>query len=622
MLISLTGCFPTSSNDDPKDPKDPIINDGKQDTTTIHSDPSQLPQDVDPTVNVSSSGIDSMFNLLIQRIQLLENVETPSQVYAIDFASLKRGFGTAVSKSSNDVKANIGFITASVLSVNSDPEIQKVVDSLEKFIDDFDEYYAYPDEPITEGTATEVILSKKRALSKKAVLSEGLLSKTYSKHGILSAGEVLLASSPKVIMAQTSQRPSFPRFLTASYIQNIIENSIVSRLNEIISSTQRLRDLATVSLPVTIDGETYEIDKGDILVLESAARAARAAFSLMLIYNYDILSPNGTNDMQWINTYLDAIQNGETNSSLTYKVSGDSLFKIYYSDQSAMIAPVIDVYTYNYNRPDFLSVRRQFHSAVYSDLKEIPILLKSALSSIKSEADNQDDDVFPAADIFDMTSEMSDLSAEMLDEGVSPGLAAKFQTPEAFMDFVSLLLTQPYTFNETIDGKAFSITVDISKIFTNPANSLKDYWPKYKIPTGNERYVSYNVYSSVSEGFEYSSIYIYENEGYDTVILNIPANLIKSRTPPQYQGGATVIQLTKPYNYSVYVDSIRTMMPVLYVDDNGKALNYMSLLGKDEITKEDINACFPYFNDYTMRGIFPEMATRQKWIDLVSVFAE
>jgi hypothetical protein len=48
----------------------------------------------------------------------------------------------------------------------------------------------------------------------------------------------------------------------------------------------------------------------------------------------------------------------------------------------------------------------------------------------------------------------------------------------------------------------------------------------------------------------------------------------------------------------------------------------MSLLGKDEITKEDINACFPYFNDYTMRGIFPEMATRQKWIDLVSVFAE
>jgi hypothetical protein len=248
--------------------------------------------------------------------------------------------------------------------------------------------------------------------------------------------------------------------------------------------------------------------------------------------------------------------------------------------------------------------------------------LQSALSSIKSETDNQDDDVFPAADIFDMTSEMSDLSAEMLDEGVSPGLAAKFQTPEAFMDFVSLLLTQPYTFNETIDEKSFSITVDISKIFTNPANSLKDYWPKYRIPTGNERYVSYNAYFDVSEGFENNSIYLYDNENYDTVILNIPANLIKSRTPPQYQGGATVIQLTKSYNYSVYVDSIRTIMPVLYVDDNGKALNYMSLLGKDEITKEDINTCFPYFNDYTMRGIFPEMITRQKWIDLVSRFAE
>ncbi|HEX2956914.1 MAG TPA: hypothetical protein VHO70_08775 [Chitinispirillaceae bacterium] len=458
-------------------------------------------------------------------------------------------------------------------------------------------------------------------MQKKTVINNSMLSKTYSRHGILSAGQALLVASPKVIAAQTGQKPSFPQFLTVSYIQNLIETLIVDRLNEVISSTQRLRNLAAVSLPVSIDDETYEIDMGDIMILESAARATRAAFSLMLIYNYDIYSPNGSNDMKWVRTVFDAIDNEESYSRMTYKLSGDSLYYNHYYDASRMMSPIMDIYTYNLKRDDFLSVRRQFHTAVYNDLKEIPVLLKAAVTSIKSETDNQDDDVFPAADIFDMTSEMSDVSAEMLEEGVSPGLAAKFQTPEAFMDFVSLLLTQPYTLDETIDGKKFSITVDISKLFTNPASSLKDYWPKYKIPAGNDRYVNYTMHHNYSEYQGSKFIYIYEDD-YDTVILDIPQSLIKSITPSQYEGGSTRIELTTPYVYSVYVDSTRSMMPIQYVDDAGKPIDYLSLLTDSEITVADIQKCFPYFNDYTMRGLFPQMITRQKWIDLVSTFIE
>jgi hypothetical protein len=342
---------------------------------------------------------------------------------------------------------------------------------------------------------------------------------------------------------------------------------------------------------------------------------------MMLIYNYDIYSPDGSNDMQWVNSYLDIIKNGDTYSSLTYKLSGDTLYETYYNDATPIMDPLMDVYSYNLKRADYLAVRRQFHSAVYNDLKEIPVLLKAAVTSIKSETDNQDDDVFPASGIFDMTADMSDLSAEMLEEGVSPGLAAKFQTPEALMDFVSLLLTQPYTLDETIDGKHFSITVDISKLFTNPPTSLKDYWPKYKVPTGNDRYLNYRVNDDVYNNVGSKYIYLYEN-GYDTVIVNIPESQILSMTPPQYEGGSTRIDLKTSYIYTAYIDSMRMMMPIQYVDDAGKPLDFFSLLYADKITVADIQRCFPYFNDYTMRGLFPQMTTRQKWIDLVSVFVE
>jgi hypothetical protein len=617
-LVSMTGCFPTGTGDDPADP---IINNKDQDTTTIHSDPKDLPRDTDPAANVTSSGVDSMFNLLIKRAQSLENVESKSDVYAIDFESLRRGFASAVVKSSNDVKANVGFITASVLSVNSDQRIQKVIDSLESFVNDCDDYFSNPEEPV-QGSAsqTNAVLSKRSALAKRTSLNSGVLSKAYIRHGIFAAGQALLMSSPKLVAAQTTKKPSFPRFLTASYIQETIETAIVSRLNEVISSTQRLRSLATINLPVSIDGENYEIDLGDILILESAARTARAAFSMMLIYNYDMYSPDGTNNMQWLDTYLDGY-NTKMHSSKTLMLSGDSLYQIYYYDASSMMSPLVDVYIYNLKRPEYLALRRPFHTAVYNDLKEIPVLLKAAITSIKSETDNQDDDVFPASGIFDMTADMSDLSAEMLEDGVSPGLAAKFQTPEALMDFVSLLLTQSYTFDETIDGKHFSITVDISKLFTNPANSLKDYWPKYKIPAGNDRYVNYRVsyYGSESSGSKY--IY-YTDTDYDTVIINIPTSRIKSITQPQYEGGSTEIELTTPYIYTSYVDSMRSMMAIQYVDDNGKPIDYMNLITEGEITVATIQKGFPYFNDYTMRGLFPQMTTRQKWIDLISVFVE
>ncbi len=604
-LFILPGCFPTQPDDGNDNPTDDPI------TITENDNPEDLPTDIDPTANTSDDGIDSMFNLLITRVREFENVEAPSDFYTLDFTSLKQGFGAAVKNSPNHVKANVGFIVASVLSVNGNKDLQKMIDSIEAYINDMDAYYE-------NETFSSPAVAKKKAAKKTIAVNPGLLSKTFAGHGLLSAGQMLFAETPKVLMAQTS-RPSFPRFLTMSYIQNMVETGVIPLLNEVIAATQRLRALDAMSLAVTIDDETAEIDAGDIMIFEAIIRSARAGFTMMCIYDYDLYSPDGSNDMRWIDDYIEDIDNMEYSSQITYSLNNDTLYETYYTDMTEATSKIMETYRYNISRSKFLSIRRNFHTAAYNDLKEIPVLIKSGLTSIKNEKDPQDDDLIPSADIFDLSSDMGDLTQEMLEAGFSSEFAGKFQSPEALMDFISLMLTQPYTFDETIDGIHLELTVDISKFFTNPATSLKEYWPKYKVLTGNDQYVTYEGYNYVDE-WPSSQFYVHEDD-YDVVTVTIPESLIDSIAAPSYTGGPKMYILKDEYSCTKTVDSIRMAVPYQMVDDDGNPINIYELMS-NEFTTQTLSEIFPYFNDYTFKGIFPEMKTRQTWIDFFSVFIE
>jgi hypothetical protein len=212
-LLLFGGCFPTDENNPTQNPIDPI----NIDSLPNHDNPTDLPTDINASANTSDAGIDSMFNLLITRTRQLDELNSQGDLYAIDFTSLRKGFGAAINRSPNHIKANVGFIVSSVLSINGNKEIQKIIDSIDVYVNDMDAYYSEPD-----------MLSKKKALSKAKSLKTGFLAKTYASHGLLSAGQALVAETPKILMAQTS-RPSFPRFLTLSYIQNTIESAVLPR---------------------------------------------------------------------------------------------------------------------------------------------------------------------------------------------------------------------------------------------------------------------------------------------------------------------------------------------------------------------------------------------------------
>lgn len=292
-----------------------------------------------------------------------------------------------------------------------------------------------------------------------------------------------------------------------------------------------------------------------------------------------------------------------------YKLQNDTLLKIWVSNEEQYTSKYADIVQHNLKRADFLKIRRENHQWVYNDLKKVPELIKASLKSMKEEPDAQEDDLIAAGEIFRMNSDMADISNKMLKEGISPSLAAKFISPEALMDFVTEILTKEYTLDETIDGYNITMTVDLSKWFTNPVNDLKTLYPKYRLSQTQDRVTSYT----------YKTYNNQTGNGFFTDpgdVIDIPSSMIAGT---DMEFGHTYITLTTTYKCIMWVDSVTYCTPIHLIDDSGKDMPLVKV-GHELDDVEALRKYFPYFNDYTINGIFPKMTTRTSWIDFISQF--
>jgi hypothetical protein len=601
--LGLGGCFPTDSGKTSSSTNPVDI------STTLHQgdSPQSLPTDIDANANVSDQGIDSMFTTLISRVQGLDNAHSREEVAATDFESLRAGFGAAVVAHSHHPKANIGYAVSAILSLNSNAKIHKMIDSLESYISLMDEYYnepSEPEQPIVMEKRAAGSMQKSRSLPRSLPHPSGLLSKIYERQGLLPAGKTVLAQAPLLFKAQAI-KPNFPSFITMSHAQGIIEEDLIPRLNEVIAATSRLRTLSSMELQFSIDGDEVELDLGDMHIFEAGVRAARAGFAFICIYDMDMHSPDGNRDMRWIDRMINIAENSSSTTTLYCSLSRDTVYQTYYSTSEPAMDYMVDVLQYNYRRSGYLGIRHNYFNGVYEDIKAVPTLIKSGMALIRSETDNQNDDVFIKANILDMDEELLDMRATMLEEGITADLANKFSTPETFMDFISSLLTTPYTFNQTIDGVNVRMKVDLSKFFTNPPSSLTRNWPKHRFPSGADKKQSY-LLSHYTDNWYTSSLYLYD---FDSLVLTIPQSAILYQT-------SNNIELKDPITAIVTKDSVTTSTPMIMVDDQGRDIPYDAYSSMFE-SEEKLQKGFPYFNDYSFGGIFPEMTSRQKWIDWI-----
>jgi hypothetical protein len=317
-----------------------------------------------------------------------------------------------------------------------------------------------------------------------------------------------------------------------------------------------------------------------------------------------------TTDGSSIINLLDDVDDEDADKYI-YRLQNDTLICLWVFNEEKYTSKITDVVQHNLKRPDFLKIRRANHEWVYNDLKMVPQLIKASIQSMKAETDQQDDDLIPAGEIFNLDADMADISMEMVEEGLSPSLAAKFSSPEALMDFVIELLTKEYTFSETIDGYDITMTVDLSKWFTNPVSDLKTLFPKYRLSQAHDRLISYSDKSYGNGGVNY-----FWADPED--IIDIPESMIASK---YLTSGQYYVTLKENFSVILWIDSAITCVPFYLIDDSGKDLPIWNI-NYDMDYIQILRECFPYFNDYTFNGFFPRMTTRNSWIDFLSQFYE
>ena len=567
-----------------------------------------------------TTAVDSLFTVLLQRIEDTEDTYnyvdfTIDNIVELEFQDLATQFYKY--SRTGDMKASIGYVVSEMASLNKSTSLKKLADSLDGF---FSQYDANNKGPLSgktisrsqsEETQTQLPLFPVIGIELTPTPTRStLVSRSYEKNGINGLSLALLSQTPSTIRA-TTVSTSFPKFITMSHIQDIIENEISSRLDKVITTLELIEARnATQHVTFTIFEEVTEIDIADIYLLEASLRILRGSLRLFTIRDLDLRSPyTGSIDYSWAKDMVDLFDTPYDNTT-TYSLSsnGDTLF----THEVSLLAPsekaglniAYDVVKYNLNRNDFGSIRNTNHLSSYEDFKAIPAKLKLALDALENENDSQEDDLIKRVDFDDLDAEMVDIKQILLDEGLSYELAQNFGSPRKVISFVEKLLTEPYTFHETIStGQEFTLTIDISKFFTNPVTNIKEYLPYYQLRDKNTIFTILQDSTPYNYTSSYPNNSFYVGTNYSTPTINIASDkidTIRDYTTYQY------VYLVDNFSTKSSTNDYEIVMPFDFKDNQGNIISFQDMLSKME------NGEVPYFKDYTFNGVFPGM-TREKW---------
>lgn len=568
----------------------------------------------------AEQAVDSLFTTLMERMELaVQNDVDYNATAALDFESLANDFSNYVAD--GDMKANVGYIVAEMMSLNKSESLIKLADSLDSYFSSttYDEVTVVEPAGRSAGNAPKVNRRERiRGIASQLfspVAKNDFVANAYKKEGVNGMSAALLSRAPEIALSR-SETPSWPSFITISYIQDIVDTEITPRLGRVIEALERIEQKSSnESLIVSIEQETFEIDVADIYMLEASVRALRSTLNMVTAYNLDVYAP-GTSDYSWIDDFtLDNVYSSSDN--YTVSLVNDTLYNTYDYTQDVNtenLEYTFDLFKYNMERSDFCTIRKENHAIAYADLLEVPKKIDAALVALEQETDSQEDDVIKQIDLQNLDADLVNVQAMLEEEGFSADFAENFASPRKMVAFIESILSGPYKFNQTLNvydelgevtGQAtVDLTVDISKFYTNPIEDLRDLLPLHQMRTKENcietKYFDY--YENM-----YSSNIITKEMG---VTYDIPESKIESIDVDPYWGD-TIITLKEPYVTNIYRDKIKTVVTYDLVDGNGAVMS-----SEDVETMLFDNGEIPYFDDYTINGIFPDM-TRDKWNSLI-----
>jgi len=590
LILILSGCnnLPVDGEID-KNGELPALVDPAPTTPDDGIDPTKIPSGAE--ISQCDQDAQIAYKKFIEEIHKFETINNYSEVAWATYSSIRDDFKSVLNTCPNHTLANIGYSSALLLAVNNDPEVIKAIDSL-------DAYFVSP-----------------------SVGAEGVSAKRNSGSPISVSGATgvkFLVKSPLYI-EKSLANPTWPTWLTLNFFQTIVDKTVIPALNNLIASMARLEQDATteLKLPVMdfdtsdVTGDSVEIDLSEIYMVDVIARLSRAGFLSFSSYNWEVTDASG--GYGWIDD-LQNVENTNGIDSTILELRGDTLFET--SKQSFWpeeLSIIFSVMKNTAQSSKFGTLRSKNHAQILLDLQTIPIKLENLMAVLRAEENDQTQDVIKKADLQNLESDLPQFVSDLQRDGFTPAFADNFTSPDKILDWVELALAGPITVSWTEKTIPKNITVNLKAYYDNPVSDLKTLWPKMRWLSESEwKTPDLKADSAVDidTWFPNGTFYWFDDSCYygdgfqsEIVFIGFTPEIVNSTSECQY--GYSIPTTAKKY---VRQREVFANLPVVLLDGAGRDLDWELILKNETF--------FPYFDDYTHNGLFPEM-TREKWLDLL-----
>ena len=474
------------------------------------------------------------FNQLNQKAQELEGTDLESAQSGDDifpnseYTTIKDIFESAIDKDSNNPAAHLGLAILELFSINYDNNLWNLINDAN--------------------------------------------GSTFNKR-IMNNQLRFLGTAPEALLKQTGNTlQNINANLSIARIQNVVESSVLPKLSSAIEHLNFAVNLAdSNAIVLESDGETVEIDPGEIYLFRASLYAVSAGFRFFTLYDVDLFDQQG--GYSWIDSLLSSDYSYGFDSYDVQTVNGQTYLYLtdnYENEQEiASDSLAADVVKYNLlSRSSFLTYRGVGVGAkIKSDILHAIADLENSVSYIENETDDQSDDIIKFSYIQFADSSIANSSAD------DPDFAQNWNNIHDVLNWLNGLFTQPYTFTE--NGTSFQ--VDLGRLFVPGMADLKEYLPYYQWKDASAWRFRELDYSWQMDNYGYS--YSFFLAGQEDMITIDAVDVV-------------VFEY-----YDAGID------PVVLLD----------AAGGNEIDPDEV---MPYFRDYTFNGIFPDM-TRDKMQTLI-----
>ncbi|MDP6529175.1 MAG: hypothetical protein QGI43_05755 [Gemmatimonadota bacterium] len=494
---------------------------------------------------------------LADTLAALGDASDPEILATLDFTAIQAGVDHALSVNATSPTANLAAALVDIVSINFDMELWASFRQIR---------------------STDAVTGEKADLP-----AGGLYLDPVSP--ILGNQFALLATAPRELASHFLRAPT-PDFSVA-LLQLFIESRILPAFQSALAHLELAEANSGPEVHLTVDGETIEIDLGEVLVFDASLRAALVPFLLLTAFDMDMVGTDGT--YGWVDEMEAArasLPGGEPARIEDDGFGGSRLvYELRYFCTPYPDSILFEALRFNYeDREDFLTRRGTQMDDAYDALLAARDKLESAVAAIRAESDGQEDDIIQIGSLMEIDTEIEN-------DPDKPDFATDFTTIEDVLAWVETLITETYTLEAEGPAGPFTLDINLANYFLGSPQDGRDFLPIFEFLAKDEWVVR-------ESGAQY-----YDSWAADPLWEYCYADSVDCASVTCTNGFTEIA--VEDYTYAHLEIPISGLnVPLQFLDDEGMPVDLVPVMD------------LPYFPDYTFGGLFPG-STRESWLAII-----